>query len=206
MFEGLTPDLIQATIYVGISHPELFKNDAIHSFPVEQKEELARIAENIREAEENKSRLFISFFEQMKCFQYELSMTSVQLSAGDSVEDLHILRNELCCNDVMEYLRLPCAIYSNVKVKMKNVSPIYSLMCDCLYNLQTVYDEIEKEIKPRIKELKKNGSKDKRLVVINICAQLSTNIYFRMDIMKDAIKHVLGDSFLKEKENQDNAS
>ena len=86
MFEGLTPDLIQATIYVGISHPELFKNNAIHSFPVEQKEELARIAENIREAEENKSRLFISFFEQMKCFQYELSMTSVQLSAGDSVE------------------------------------------------------------------------------------------------------------------------
>jgi hypothetical protein len=198
MFEGLTPDLIQATIYVGISHPELFKNDAIHSFPVEQKEELARIAENIREAEENKSRLFISFFEQMKCFQYELSMTSVQLSAGDSVEDLHILQNELCCNDVMEYLRLPCAIYSNVKVKMKNVSPIYSLMCDCLYNLQTVYDEIEKEIKPRIKELKKNGSKDKRLVVINICAQLSTNIYFRMDIMKDAIKHVLGDSILEE--------
>ena len=79
-------------------------------------------------------------------------------------------------------------------------------MCDCLYNLQTVYDEIEKEIKPRIKELKKNTSKDRRQAVINICAQLSTNIYFRMDIMKDAIKHVLGDSFLKEKENQDNAS
>ena len=78
-------------------------------------------------------------------------------------------------------------------------------MCDCLYNLQTVYDEIEKEIKPRIKELKKNSSKDKRLAVINICAQLSTNIYFRMDIMKDAIKHVLGDSFLKE-EGVSNAS
>lgn len=201
----LTPDLVQAIIYVGISHPELFNSGAINSFPVEQKEELAHIAENIRDVEENKFRFFSSFFEQMKYFQYELSMTSVQLSGGDSVEDLYILRNEPCCNDVMEYLKLPCAIYSNLEGKMKNVSPIYSLMCDCLYNLQAIHNEIEKEIKPRIKELKKNTSKDRRQAVINICAQLSTNTYFRMDIMKDAIKHVLGDSFLKE-EGVSNAS
>ena len=203
---NMIPELIQALIYVGITNPQIFNDDFLSSIPVEDHKELSRIAKNIKDIEENKSRFFLGFLEQMKSFQYELSMTSVQLSAGDSVEDLHILRNELCCNDVTEYLRLPCAIYSNVKVKMKNVSPIYSLMCDCLYNLQTVYDEIEKEIKPRIKELKKNTSKDRRQAVINICAQLSTNIYFRMDIMKDAIKHVLGDSFLKEKENQDNAS
>ena len=97
------------------------------------------------------------------------------------------------------------SIYEALKGKIKNVSPTYSLMCDCLYNLQAIHNEIEKEIKPRIKELKKNTSKDRRQAVINICAQLSTNTYFRMDIMKDAIKHVLGDSFLKEEEKS-NAS
>ena len=139
----------------------------------------------------------------MGSFQYVLAMTAVQLSCDDPIENLYILNTTPKC-DVMGSLKLPCAIYEALKGKIKNVSPIYSLMCDCLYNLQAIHDEIEKEIKPRIKELKKNGSKDKKQAVINICAQCSTNTYFRMDIMKDAIKHVLGDSFLMETNDKEN--
>ena len=196
---NMIPELIQALIYVGITNPQIFNDDFLSSFPVEDPEELKRIAKNIKDIEENKSRFFLGFLEQMGSFQYLLSQTAVQLSCGDPIENLYIL-NASPKTDVMGGLKLPCAIYESLKGKVKNVSPTYSLMCDCLYNLQAIHNEIEKEIKPRIKELKKNTSKDRRQAVINICAQLSTNTYFRMDIMKDAIKHVLGDSFLKEEE------